>query len=214
MKITFALLLIGYFALHSVLANQSIKHFLQKIISPTYYRLFFNSTALGLLIPIVYIYFQLTEIHLFKAPIWFTAASYLVLVIGVVLLIFAFRQYNFGEFSGMDALQKEQQSKPITLQKTGLNSFVRHPLYFATLLVFWSLFFARPTDVMLILAVIATLYIYIGTKLEEQKLVVQFGQDYLDYQKAVPMLLPSFSNKKEWANLKEKEETKEEETII
>jgi protein-S-isoprenylcysteine O-methyltransferase Ste14 len=35
-----------------------------------------------------------------------------------------------------------------------------------------------------------TVYIIIGTKLEEKKLVLEFGEAYIKYQKEVPMLIP------------------------
>ena len=35
-----------------------------------------------------------------------------------------------------------------------------------------------------------TVYIIIGTKLEEKKLVLEFGETYIKYQTEVPMLIP------------------------
>ena len=71
-----------------------------------------------------------------------------------------------------------------------MNSYVRHPLYFATLLLIWGMFLVFPKDTVLVLVVITNLYLIVGTKLEENKLVNDFGDVYLDYQKRVPMLLP------------------------
>jgi protein-S-isoprenylcysteine O-methyltransferase Ste14 len=38
--------------------------------------------------------------------------------------------------------------------------------------------------------VVLTIYVIIGTKLEERKLVLEFGDTYIQYQKEVPMLIP------------------------
>ena len=46
-------------------------------------------------------------------------------------------------------------------------------------------------------ALILTVYLIIGTFLEERKLVYEFGDQYRNYQKQVSMLLPL-----KWLNLK------------
>ena len=38
--------------------------------------------------------------------------------------------------------------------------------------------------------IILIIYVVIGTKLEEKKLVLEFGDAYVKYQKEVPMLIP------------------------
>jgi protein-S-isoprenylcysteine O-methyltransferase Ste14 len=42
----------------------------------------------------------------------------------------------------------------------------------------------------LVINTLLTLYVIIGTWLEERKLVLEFGEAYLQYQKEVPMLIP------------------------
>jgi protein-S-isoprenylcysteine O-methyltransferase Ste14 len=37
---------------------------------------------------------------------------------------------------------------------------------------------------------VLTAYVIIGTMLEERKLVLEFGDSYVRYQKEVPMLIP------------------------
>jgi len=195
LKITFTLLLIAYFALHSILASKGVKSFLQKsIILQRVYRIFFNVVSLLLLLPLSWNYLQLEKIELFQAPIWLTSASYLLLIIGIILLALSLRQYDLKAFSGWGDLDEKQvlrQAKK--LQITGLNNWVRHPLYFSMLLIVWALFFAQATDILLLIAMIVTIYIYIGTLLEEQKLIEEFGAIYIKYQQEVPMLIPHFS---------------------
>ena len=47
----------------------------------------------------------------------------------------------------------------------------------------------------LVFALTSTIYILIGTQLEEKDLVELFGDKYRDYQKSVGMLLPNLRRK-------------------
>lgn len=42
----------------------------------------------------------------------------------------------------------------------------------------------------IIVNTILIVYVLIGTKLEEKKLVLEFGDEYIKYQQDVPMLIP------------------------
>jgi methanethiol S-methyltransferase len=69
-----------------------------------------------------------------------------------------------------------------------LYRWVRHPLYFGTLLAFWS----APTMSIghLLFAALFTVYILIGVRHEERDLLRIFGDAYRSYQAEVPMLIP------------------------
>ena len=66
--------------------------------------------------------------------------------------------------------------------------WVRHPLYFFTLLLIWSC--PDLTVDRLLFNVLWTAWIYIGTLLEEKDLRAVFGDKYQCYQQKVPMLIP------------------------
>ena len=186
----FAFLWIAYFVIHSVLASHRVKNILvDRWISKKYYRLVFNAIALISLLPIVYVYLGIESGLLFDASI----ASYMGLsmaVFGLGLLVYALSQYDLAEFSGMQQWRTNAAPFPQKLKTTGFNALVRHPLYFAGLFIIWGGFLYSPSIKILITALIATLYLYFGTKLEEQKLIVEFGEEYKAYQKKVGMLVP------------------------
>nr|VFK37225.1 MAG: Phospholipid methyltransferase [Candidatus Kentron sp. SD]VFK41527.1 MAG: Phospholipid methyltransferase [Candidatus Kentron sp. SD] len=75
---------------------------------------------------------------------------------------------------------------PISI--TGAYGWVRHPAYFTMLLLIWS----QPdlTADRLMLNIALTVWVIIGTLLEERDLVGIFGEDYRAYQRMVPMLIP------------------------
>lgn len=186
----FVLALFAYYILHSLLAADGVKAKLTRILPPRYYRLVYNLLAVGLFAAIFVLYF-LVE----KKPIW--PANLVMPVIGGVLCLVglswimgAMKRYNLDEFTGMEQLRTGQQPKHSKLIIRGLNGRVRHPLYFGTLLIVWGVLLIFPTDAMFGFVLISTIYLIIGTRLEEEKLVAQFGEAYRKYQREVPMLVP------------------------
>ena len=69
-----------------------------------------------------------------------------------------------------------------------VTAFVRHPQYFLAMLVIW----ATPILTLnwLTFNVAATLYIVIGSRIEERRLELIYGTSYRDYKRRVPWLLP------------------------
>ncbi len=180
---------VGYFAVHSLLASETIKAFGAKIFQLKYYRLFFNFVALVTLLPVIFIFIKTESRVLIDLPflIFFGIGFSLA---GLFFMVKALRSYDLGAFSGTAQLQTGRNKIIGNLNTSGMNSYVRHPLYFATLLLIWGIFLIFPKDTVLVLVVITNLYLIIGTKLEENKLVTDFGDSYVEYQKQVPMLLP------------------------
>ena len=66
--------------------------------------------------------------------------------------------------------------------------FVRHPIYFGALLMFWAAPLMSAGH--LVLASGMTLYLLIGMALEERSLLAAFGSRYARYSEHTPMLLP------------------------
>jgi protein-S-isoprenylcysteine O-methyltransferase Ste14 len=77
---------------------------------------------------------------------------------------------------------------PIAFRTPGPYRWVRHPLYVGWLLAFWG----TPTMTVthLVFALMTTGYILTAIQFEERDLVDAFGDEYRNYQKNVPMIVP------------------------
>jgi len=184
-----------YFALHSVLASNGVKKYFKRRFPAfyPYYRIFYNLVALFLLIPIHIFHNSISPIMLFNMGASFNILGGGMLLGGIVFGALAFRNYSGKEFIGLDFQNENVGLKKGNLNISGLNKYVRHPLYFATLLIVWGYFFIRPTLMVLVIDCVISVYLVVGTKFEEKKLIAEFGEQYLQYKKRVPMLIPFFT---------------------
>lgn len=175
--------------LHSVLAAEWVKRFMQRRLGRKYkyypftYSVFAAITLTGILI------FQLNMQSklLYVAPRWVNMLLWLPVLAGLLIMAVVIKKYFFS-LSGVSVFYKHQP--PVVLEQGGLNRYVRHPLYFGTLLFVWALFFVFPYLSNLLACIVITLYTVIGAMFEEKKLVKQFGEQYVLYRKKVPMLIP------------------------
>lgn len=175
----------SYFFVHSFLASNAVKNWALNAFPAgfKYYRIAYNLIAMSSILPLLY-WSVSAENNQLIDNLYLTIVGGGLLAIGVVLLILAFRAFDGMAFLGFKA---ETDAK---LVQSGMYGYVRHPLYFATIVVILGLFLLIPTQKMLLTLGIAYGYILIGYRLEERKLVAIFGAEYLTYQTRVKALIP------------------------
>jgi len=74
----------------------------------------------------------------------------------------------------------------------GIYARVRHPLYLATVLSFAALALIFPFPTVDVFAVSMIIYTMIGAFLEERKLILHYGDEYLEYKKQAGFIIPRF----------------------
>ncbi len=193
--IVLALIWILYFALHSWLASNGVKNYVKRTFFAFYpnYRIVYNLIALILIIPIYLFQKNILPIELFDLGLFVRLLGVGMVLVGMFLGALAFLSYSFKEFIGFNFHRENSGLKKGKLNIMGLNKNVRHPLYFATLLIIWGYFIINTTLMILVVNCVISVYLVIGSKLEEKRLIAEFGEQYLLYKKKVPMLIPFFS---------------------
>ena len=181
----------AYFILHSALAAERTKRWVAQHwpnLAPSY-RLGFNLVSLVLLLPILY------YLHAWPGPmLWTWEGVWAWLANGLALaaaagFLWTLRDYDNAQFLGLSQrrqgqLRPEQDAR---LTISPLHRHVRHPWYFFGLVILWT----RNMDAaLLVSAVVITLYLWLGSRLEERKLLHQFGAAYARYCRRVPGLFP------------------------
>jgi methanethiol S-methyltransferase len=174
---------IAYFVLHSLLAARSVKAAVARVAPALHarYRLLYNALALAALAPPLALQWQFSAAPLFDWPAPLHWALDAVALSAALTFVWTLRWYDGRTFLGLRTPPRNR------FALSPLHRHVRHPWYFLALLVIWT----RPLDpAWLVTACLFTVYLIIGSRLEDAKLVDEFGAAYADYRARVPGLLP------------------------
>jgi methanethiol S-methyltransferase len=189
------LLWVAYCAVHSLLISKRVTDFFKRTWAAgySYYRLFFNLFSLGALIPLV-IY---SDSPRFRGSALFTwngnwqIIRCILIAMAVALIIGGARHYSISQFLGIRQIRSDRTPGAMTdtgeFDCTGILGVIRHPWYVAVLLLIWS---GNLNVGTVIINIVVSAYLVIGTLLEERKLVLEFGKKYREYQDRVSMFFP------------------------
>ena len=196
--IILATLWIIYCVLHSVLASEWLKKKIRKNLTDyKWYRLWYSLFAFVFLVALLYYQLRMRTTQLFFINKIILVTGIVLSVSGLLLMLVCIRKY-FMNLSGLRNLFIENFSNE--LQITGVHRYVRHPLYLGTFGFIWGLFLLWPFLSLLIANIIITIYTLTGIKLEEKKLVAEFGERYIKYRSIVPKIFPSLSPNRNYKN--------------
>ena len=173
---------------HSVMARQSFKRLLTRVVAPAAERSLFVLVASAELAFLTYAWRPFLG-----WTIWSAAGPVASVLSGVqfvgfgIVLVSSFLIDHFELFGLRQAFA--QRSPPPSFKTPALYRHVRHPLYLGFLTAFWAA--PRMGLGQLCLAAAFTAYILVAIRLEERDLVRAHGERYRRYQREVPMLLPA-----------------------
>ena len=182
-----------YFIVHTALASVKCKLWV-RIQLPRffkYYRLVFNVVAFIGFVLIMLFQRKLPPYPIATLSTWFLTMGYALVAIGMVIIGATFKNYDTSEFLGTKPMN-EFKTPVSPMVTSGLNAYVRHTIYSGTIVTLTGYLLIAFDYRTLIFFSIALLYIVIGGLLEEQKLTRIYGNQYIEYQKKVNMLVPSF----------------------
>ncbi len=188
-----AILWISWCILHSLLITGSLNAWVRDKggLLHGLHRLVYVIFSLVSLAPVLWYQYSLPQERIFS----FTGPWY---ILQAILLLYALLMFYGGKkvydtdyvlgLSQWRSYRRSQQPRPVPFACRGALQYVRHPWYSGGLAFLWGL--GPLTDVTLLVRSILTLYLVIGTLLEEQKLGRELGRPYHQYCRQVPMLIP------------------------
>jgi len=194
--IIFLFALFGYS--HSLLASNKIKRFAVSYAGNyiAFYRLVYNILSTVT----VYALFKILPhpdiiIYDLKYPY-----DFIILVpqfISLAGFIWSLKFINVKEFLGVSQIERwfnnqydvNELDENLTLRIRGAYRFMRHPLYFFSIMF---LLFRPVMDIFYLTCLICIIiYFYIGSYYEEKRLIEKFGEEYIKYKKEVPVIFPA-----------------------
>ena len=188
-----AVLWITFCAMHSALISTTFNNILKQKTGDAYrfHRLFYNIFSIVTLIPVALYTLSIKQQPFFVWDGYLLPLKYILQACGILFFILGGQRYSFSQFAGIRQIRKGIDHNLINktgkLSSKGILGAVRHPFYAGLFPLIW----AKDLDIsFFIVNIILSIYLIIGTLLEERKLVLEFGDAYSEYQKKVSMLFP------------------------
>ena len=180
-----------YGAIHSLLASETVKRRARNAFPNAFraYRLVYNLLATLLLAGPLWLLYRYPGEPLWRWPDGVGLLMDAAALAALAGFAFSLRMYDNAEFLGLKQLSCPEPAadKAPPMSLSAAHRFVRHPWYFYGLVILWT---REMNAALLTSAVVITLYLAIGSRLEERKLVRCYGEAYRLYQRKVPALFP------------------------
>lgn len=179
--------------LHSVLISHAVIELMKRKLGEffAYYRIFFVLVSIGTLLPLFFFQISLPQSVLFN---WHERWQYIriaMILYANICIIGGFLAYDVQYVIGIRQIRLYalHSGEPLnSLETKGILRYIRHPWYSAGLMLVWA--GGTITDVNVSVRIIVTVYLIVGTYLEERKLLVERGEPYEKYREEVPMYFP------------------------
>jgi len=155
----------------------------------TYYRLFYSLFAAITLVLVYWLAPRGNDAPILKWQGALVVAQVALWVLALTMGYLSFRYVSLWHFLGFTALGVGQKVRGTTdkLITWGIYGEIRNPQFLAGLLVLW----ARDLNTTsFVTNIILSLYLLVGARIEEKRLLQKFGDDYARYMAKVPRFIP------------------------
>jgi len=181
-----------YGVLHSLLASRTAKRVAERWLgrnTKRFYRLGFSMMAVVSLLPVLILLALLPDQRIYVIPFPLNLLTGLLQLAGAAGLVYGVLQTGAQRFVGLDlAADPRALNRPAPFITAGLYRWVRHPLYTCSLLFLWLI--PVMTWNLLGFNLGVTVYFILAIRYEEDKLIDEFGQAYIEYRRRVPAFIP------------------------
>lgn len=179
-----------FFAQHSIMVRRFFREWLERTLPAAFYGpVYAIVSGLALLMVMVFWQESTSTVVSFDEPInWVVRSGYFIALAGGTWCFRALGPIDPFGLTPLRDYMRGSTTAPTSFTVRGPYRWVRHPIYFFSILMLWS--YPHLTSDRLLLNVLWTVWIVIGTVLEERDLVATFREEYREYQNSVPMLVP------------------------
>jgi methanethiol S-methyltransferase len=182
--------------LHSLLASIKVKKYIKENFNSliAYYRLGYNFFSL-ISLYVIYEFSPKPHLIIYDLKNPFDIIVLVPQLLSLIGIFWAGRYICVKEFLGINQIKRavnqnynSELDEDMTLTIGGPYRFMRHPLYFFSIIF---LLFRPVMDLFyLTFFICVVIYFYVGAYFEEKKLVNYFGDVYVNYKKMVPGIIP------------------------
>lgn len=179
-----------FFIQHSVMIRKTVREKIDRYLPK---ESFYASHSIwsGILLGSTVLLWQETDLLVLSVSEPYNYVIRTITIISIAGLLWALRSLTDFDPFGRIQISNYLNNRTIEDQNfilRGPYKITRHPLYFFILLMIWS--YPVVTLDRLMFSLIWTVWVTLGTILEEKDLVREIGNDYVKYQADVPMLIP------------------------
>jgi len=185
-----ALLCSLFFFQHSLMLRKGFRKWLSGYIPSNFLGACFSIFS-GLCLLLLMLFWQKStfiQIEFNGTLYWLFRALFFLSVAGFLYTVRHLQSFDGLGIKEILSRLKGETAKESIFTVRGSYRWVRHPLYFLSLLMIWSQ--VSVTTDRLLFNGLWTVWIIIGAFLEERDLIASFGDAYRNYQRKVPMLIP------------------------
>lgn len=174
-----------FYILHSLLAATAVKHRGERMLGGARrYRLFYTLLSVLLTGVIIWRHQMASPGPCVDLPAPARTAGFVLAVAGALLSTFAVLALDGAGFLGLRA------ERDTGLVRKGLHGHVRHPIYTGIVLIAIGGSLVAPCSRTAVVVGLTLIYVPMGIRLEEAKLIQRFADAYRTYRREVPALVP------------------------